>query len=241
VLLVHAPEPLRSAFSVHPILDRLAFGCAMGVTVIAITYSRWGARSGAHLNPALTLAFAALGKIAPRDAFFYVLAQFVGGALGFAAIAALLGRALVAQPVHGIVTRPGAQGSFAAFAGEIAIAFILMIVVLTFSNGPPPIPRFTGVAAGICVATFIAFETPLSGMSLNPARTTASAFVVHDWTSVWIYFTAPIFGMLVAAALYVSLRGRGAVRCGRLNHTGPVRCIFRCGYAFPTVPMPPSQ
>jgi len=119
VLLVHAPEPLRSAFSVHPILDRLAFGCAMGVTVIAITYSRWGARSGAHLNPALTLAFAALGKIAPRDAFFYALAQFVGGALGFAAIAALLGRALVAQPVHGIVTRPGAQGSFAAFAGEM--------------------------------------------------------------------------------------------------------------------------
>ncbi len=241
VLLVRAPEPLRGAMAAHPILGRLAFGSIMGLTVIAITYSRWGARSGAHLNPALTLAFAALGKIAPRDAFFYALAQFAGGALGFAAIAALLGRALVAPPVNGIVTRPGAQGPLVAFAAESAIAFILMIVVLTFSNAPPPISGFTGVAAGICVVAFIAFETPLSGMSLNPARTTASAFVVHDWTSVWVYFTAPIVGTLVAAALYVSLRGRGAVRCARLNHTGPFRCIFRCGYAFPTVPMPPSQ
>jgi len=236
VLLVRAPEPLHGAIAAHPILGRLVFGSAMGLTVVAITYSSWGALSGAHLNPALTLAFAALGKITPRDACFYAVGQFTGGALGLTAIAALAGRALVGPPVNSIVTQPGPQGPLVAFAGEAAIAFILMIVVLTFSNARAPIPRFTGVAAAICVAAFITLEAPLSGMSLNPARTTASALVAQDWTSIWVYFTAPVAGMLVAAAFYVGVSGRSGVRCARLNHTGSFRCIFRCGYDVRTVP-----
>ena len=198
-----------------------------------------GARSGAHLNPALTLAFAWLRKIEPHDAICYALAQFIGGALGFAAIALIAGRTLIAAPVHGIVTRPGAYGPAGAFTGEASIAFILMTVVLTLSNAEPPWPRFTGLAAGCCVAAFVTFEAPLSGMSLNPARTTASALVVNDWTSIWIYFAAPLAGMLAAAAVYIQMRGAGAVRCARLNHRGSARCIFRCGYAVPTLPSAP--
>jgi len=241
VLLARAPEPLRGAIAAHPALGRLLFGSAMGLTVIAITYSPWGARSGAHLNPALTFAFTSLAKIAPGDAFFYTLAQFAGGALGFAALAAVTGRALVAPPVHGIVTRPGSQGAPVAFCGEVAIAFILMTVVLTLSNSRASIARFTGVAGGICVAAFIILETPLSGMSLNPARTTASALIVGDWTAIWVYLTAPVVGMLGAAAFYTRLHSREAVRCARLNHTGLFPCIFRCGYAPATVPAPPER
>jgi aquaporin Z len=162
-----------------------------------------------------------------------VIAQFAGGAVGIALVAWLAGPAFTDPPVHGIVTRPGTHGPLVAFAAEATIAFILMTVVLTVSNAGPRIARFTGVAAAICVATFIVVEAPLSGMSMNPARTTASAVITHDWTDVGIYYTAPLLGMFLAASLYVYRRGRSAVRCARLNHTGPGPCIFRCGYALP--------
>jgi aquaporin Z len=231
IALSRAPEPLASTIAAHPIVGRLIFGVAMGVTAMAIVYSSWGARSGAHLNPSLTLTFAWLGKIEPVDAVGYVIAQFVGGAAGFTVVWLIAGSALTDPPVRGIVTRPGAQGPIVAFAGELTIAFILMTVVLIVSNAEPRIARFTGVAAAICVATFITVEAPISGMSLNPARTTASALIAHDWTDVGIYYTAPLLGMLAAAAIYASRRGGAAVRCARLNHTGTSPCIFRCGYA----------
>ena len=236
VLLARAPEPLHAAFVAYPMLERCLFGCAMGATAMGIVYSRWGARSGAHLNPALTLTFAFLRKIAPADAAAYAIAQFVGGALGLGAIAALAGHAFTDAPVDAIVTRPGPLGPGVAFAAEVAMAFVLMSVILVVSNAAPRVARFTGVAAALCVAAFITFEAPLSGMSLNPARTAASAFVARDATAIWIYFLAPLAGMLAAAALFVRTRGLAAVHCARLNHSERVACIFRCGYGDLTAP-----
>jgi aquaporin Z len=69
-------------------------------------------------------------------------------------------------------------------------------------------------------------EAPLSGMSLNPARTLASALFTRDWTALWIYFTAPPLGMLLAAHLYVCRRGHAAVFCAKLHHQNEQRCIF---------------
>lgn len=228
--LAHVPPPLAVAFGAHPVLRRVISGTLIGLTAMAIVYSRWGARSGAHCNPALTITFAWLGKVAPHDTLGYVIAQFAGGALGLSLIAAFAGSALTGPPVNGIVTHPGPHGPLAAFATEAVLAFVLMSVVLTISNAPPPYSRFTGVAAAICIATFVTIAAPLSGVSLNPARTTASALVAHRWEFVWIYYAAPLAGMLLAAALFVRVRGAGAVRCARLNHTGPFVCIFRCGY-----------
>jgi aquaporin Z len=228
--LSHAPPPLAIALGAHPVLRRIISATLIGLTAMAIVYSRWGARSGAHCNPALTITFTWLGKVAPHDTLGYVIAQFAGGAVGFSLIAAVAGSALTGPPVNGIVTHPGPGGPLVAFATEAVLAFVLMSVVLTVSNARPPYPRFTGVAAAICSATFVTIAAPLSGVSLNPARTTASALVAHRWEFVWIYYTAPLAGMLLAAALFVRLRGAGAVRCARLNHTGPFVCIFRCGY-----------
>jgi aquaporin Z len=115
-----------------------------------------------------------------------------------------------------------------------------MAVVLTVSNARQPYPRLTGLAAALCIVAFVTIEAPLSGTSLNPARTTASALVAQRWEFVWIYFTAPPVGMLCAAALFVRLHGAGAVRCARLNHTGRFPCIFRCGYP-PVRPASPSE
>lgn len=105
-----------------------------------------------------------------------------------------------------------------------------MSVVLIVSNLSKSISRYTGLVAAALIALFITFEAPLSGMSMNPARTLASALQGRDFTDIWVYFTAPPLGMLLAAAAFVTLRGRGAVFCGRFNHTGPHPCIFRCNY-----------
>jgi aquaporin Z len=104
-----------------------------------------------------------------------------------------------------------------------------MIVVLTVSNRPG-LNRFTGLCAGALVASYIVFEAPLSGMSMNAARTVGSAVLAQVWTALWIYFTAPLLGMLAAAQLYMATHGMQRVLCAKLHHDNPQRCIFRCSY-----------
>jgi aquaporin Z len=96
--------------------------------------------------------------------------------------------------------------------------------------------RFTGLFAAALVALYITFEAPISGMSMNPARTFGSAFSAHVWTALWIYFCAPPLGMLLAAEVYVRLRGTKSVLCAKLHHQNSQRCIFRCGYALGNKP-----
>ena len=80
------------------------------------------------------------------------------------------------------------------------------------------------------VMLFITLEAPWSGMSMNPARSFASDFVGMQWQSIWIYFIAPLIGMLAAAEVFVRTRGLHSVICAKLNHSGNGPCIFRCGY-----------
>jgi aquaporin Z len=211
-----------------PFHRRMLMGVAMGSTAVALNYSPWGKQSGAHYNPAVTLTFARLGKIAPFDAVAYVGAQFVGAVLGVL-LAGLIVRGMLADSsVHYAVTRPGSSGVMVAFIAEAVISCILMTVVLTVSNRAN-LARFTGLCAGILVAAFITFEAPLSGMSMNPARTVGSGFWAHDWTALWIYFIAPPLGMLLAAESYVRRQGRAGVFCAKLHHQNEKRCIF-CEY-----------
>src|SRR5438876_948134 len=111
--------------------------------------------------------------------------------------------------------------------GSTAIAFVLMSVVLRVSN-TPHIARYTGLFAGALVATYITLEAPFSGMSMNPARTFGSAFVGHLWTGLWIYFTAPVLAMQLAAMLY--LHSKGVVYCAKYHHYNRHRCIFNCRF-----------
>ena len=222
ILLYHPASP---AFQVLPdeFPRRILMGLAMGLTAIGIIYSSWGKQSGAHLNPAVTLTFFRLGKVAPWDAAFYILAQFVGGVTGVAIVAAFSRRLLAHPSVNYVATLPGAQGAGAALLGEVTISFLLMAVVLTISN-TPKLARFTGLFAGACVAMFITFEAPISGMSMNPARTCASAVWPQLWGSLWIYLLAPPLGMLFAAFVYHALKRR--VGCAKLHHQNDKRCIF---------------
>ncbi len=226
-LLYHPASPAAGTVT-HPLARRGLMGLAMGLTAIGLIYSPWGQRSGAHFNPAVTLTFLRLGRVGRWDAAFYATAQMLGGVLGVG-VATVLSRGLVAhQAVNFAVTVPGPWGAGAAFLGELGISAGLMLVVLTASN-TPRWSRFTGVLAGALVAAYITLEAPLSGMSMNPARTLASAVSADVWTAAWIYLTAPPLGMLLAAELH--RRTRRPVRCAKLHHDNARRCIFRCGYA----------
>jgi aquaporin Z len=204
-------------------------GLAMGATAAALIYSPLGQRSGAHMNPAVTLAFLRLGKIERRDALAYWVAQPLGGLAGVVAATRLLGERFTSAPVRSVATVPGRWGEGAAFAAEAAMAFVLFSVVLGLSNHPRW-RGFTGAAAATLVAVYIAVEAPVSGMSLNPARTFASALPSGIWTGFWIYLAAPVVGILGAAELYRLRRGLAAVRCAKFHHTERHDCIFRCGW-----------
>ena len=228
VLLEYPASPVQQALP-DPVVRRVLIGVAMGLTAISIIYSPLGQRSGAHFNPSVTLTFFRLGKVEPWDAFFYVIAQFVGGVTGVFLAALVLGE-LVADPsVQYAVTVPGMSGAGIAFLAELVISFVLMSMVLRVSN-TPRLARFTGLFAGAMVATYISLEAPYSGMSMNPARTFASAVPAQIWTALWIYFTAPPLGMLLAAELYLRQHGVHQVFCAKLHHHNDKRCIFRCGY-----------
>jgi aquaporin Z len=232
LLLEHPASPLHAALP-DAFLRRALMGCAMGATLIALVYNPLGQRSGAHYNPAFTLTFLRLGKVAPADALLYGAAQFAGAALGVALLGAGLAKALGDPHVQYAATVPGAAGVAAAFAGEVAIAFAQMLLVLVVSN-TRRLNKYTGVFAALGVATYITLEAPISGMSMNPARTLGSALGAGDFTALWLYFAAPLTGMLLAAEAYLRLCGARRVHCAKLHHANAQRCIFRCGFGAAT-------
>jgi aquaporin Z len=203
-------------------------GIAMGLTAIAIIHSRWGKRSGAHMNPAVTLTYLRLGRIRPWDALFFVLAQTLGGTLGVLIVAAAMGHAFTDPPVDYAATIPGVAGAAAAFVAEAIISAGMMLTVLMISSSVA-YARFTGIAAGCLVTLYISVESPLSGMSMNPARTLASAIPSMTWESLWVYLTAPVLGMLAGAQLFLTMRSAQSPACAKLLHPSDVRCIH-CGY-----------
>jgi aquaporin Z len=226
VLLFHPQSPVVAA--VPSLMARsVAMGLAMGATAILNVYSPWGRRSGAHLNPSFTLAFYRLGKVARRDVVGYIAGQFAGAVAG-TGLALVVWRQWLADPaVNFVATVPGPWGAEIAFVAELGISFFLMLMVLLLLSRPR-LARFTGLFCGALVALYITFEAPLSGMSMNPARSFGSAFVARDASGLWIYLTAPVLGMLCAAQLHVLREKKPRPFCAKLHHENATRCIF-CG------------
>jgi aquaporin Z len=212
-----------------PIWRRLLMGASMGVTAVFIIHSPMGKRSGAHFNPAITLTYLRLRKISPPDAFFYVLSQFIGGVFGVGVSALFLGRRLAEPSVMYAETVPGKYGAGAAFAAEAFMAALLMGVVLWTSNRPSLASR-TGYLVGILITFYVLVFAPVSGFSINPARTTASAVFAHVWTAIWLYFTAPVLGMLFSAEVYLRSQGQDRILCAKLHPDPAYECPFLCHY-----------
>jgi len=192
--------PIRENIT-DPMLRRCLIGIMMGCTAIALIYSPWGRRSGAHMNPAVTLAFLFLRKIALWDALAYIIAQIMGAVVAMQIAKSIFPIILSDPAVNFVQTLPGKQGVLVAFIAEYLLAMGMILLVLYSSNASRTAP-YTGIFAGMLVMVYISLEAPLSGMSINPARTLGSAVAALHFNDYWLYLTAPTAGMLSAAMLW---------------------------------------
>jgi aquaporin Z len=180
-------------------------GILMGSTALLIFYSPFTAPSGSHINPAVTITFLRLNKMCRYDAMFYILFQFVGGVLAVYIMAALLGKSLTASPVNYAVTIPGRYGVTSSAIVEYLIAVVTMMMVLFTSNNNR-LKKYTRIFSGCLVCCWVIFAGSVSGFGMNPARSFASAFPAHIYTSFWIYLFIPFAGMLSAAEIFVLMK-----------------------------------
>jgi aquaporin Z len=162
------------------------------------------------------------------DAVYYVASQILGAIIGISIAGLLLGSLLRDPPTTWIVTQPGADGVVVALLAEFVVAFLVMETILV-TGALPSLSRFTGAFVAILVFLFISFESPLSGFSMNPARSLGSAAVSGHWTAFWIYVLAPPLGMLTAVLLKRSLRWAPSSNCAKLVRSSSQRCIH-CGF-----------
>jgi aquaporin Z len=232
-LLQHPASPLRH-YLANSTARRACFGLSIGATIAVLVLTPWGKQSGGHLNPAITFAFYRLGKVRFWDAIFYGVAQFAGATVGVIFATLLLLGAPAHPTIHYAATLPGRYGLGAAFLAEIAISCALMLTVL-FATNHESLSRYTPYLVGVLYVIFITVETPLSGMSMNPARTFGSVFRGRYWHALWIYFLAPPVGMLLAAELFLWVRAGVGPYCAKLHHANDKRCIF-CHHTQTTEP-----
>src|SRR3984957_11747965 len=203
--------------------------CFRLLTAVLIIHSPMGKRSGAHFNPAITLTYLRLGKIGLWDAVFYVLFQFLGGVFGVAVAAAIFGNSLSKPAIEYAVTVPGRYGTLAAFFAELFMAIVLMTVVLLLSNRAH-LAIYVSYSVGVLIALYTFFFAPISGFSINPARTAGSAFFANVWTAGWLYFVAPLLGMFTAAEIYLHIAGDDHVLCAKLHPNSAFACPFLCHF-----------
>jgi aquaporin Z len=204
-------------------------GVAIAVATCWIIRSPFGRRTGAHFNPAITIAYFYLGRVHRWDALCYVASQFTGALAGVFAAHQILGERLSTPPVCYVITTPGYDGSLIAFVAEFALSGLLMGVVL-FATNHRRLARFSPFIVALITVSYYAFCPSLSGFSVNPARSFSSAIFAWIWQGIWVYFVAPCLGMLAAAFIYVSSEGRQEVYCAKVFHDLRSPCPFRCNF-----------
>jgi aquaporin NIP len=171
-----------------------------GLIVMAMIYAV-GDVSGAHLNPAVTVGFWLAGRLRGRWVGPYILSQLTG-----AIIASLLLRAMFSNAAHLGATLP-AGSALQSFALEAVLTGMLMFVILCVSTGPKEIGIVAGIAIGAVIGLEAMFAGPISGASMNPARSLAPALVSGDLHSVWIYVAGPLAGAVGAIPCWQLTRG----------------------------------
>lgn len=177
---------------------RLITGFLFGLVGALIGVSRIGKVSGAHINPAVTIAFLAEGKLALRDAFGYVMAQFGGALLAIPALAAW--GAIGASVQFGATIPAASQPTALAVVGEAAVTFLMVTVIFVLAAHRRTQP-FTPWSMPLLFAVMVWLEAPLSGTSANPARSLAPNLLAGQASVLWIYFVGPITGALAAVGL----------------------------------------
>ena len=182
-------------------ITHVGVGLVFGLVIAAMIYAT-GHLSGAHLNPAVTLGFALARHFPWGRLLGYWLAQ-VAGAL----LAALALRLLLGNVAHLGATQPmGAGGAWQSFGFEAILTFLLMFVIMAVATDTRAVGQAAAIAIGATVGLEALFAGPISGASMNPARSLAPALVSGSWTGLWVYLTAPFLGAALAALAYRWLR-----------------------------------
>jgi MIP family channel proteins len=175
-----------------------------GATVSVLVYSLGGI-SGTHINPAVSLALAASSRFPKSQLGGYLVAQFAGACLASLTLAALF----PAEQVAKIGTTPSVSLA-TAFAVEVAMTFWLMLTVLSVSEGPADKAWSTGLWVGAVVCIEVLVAGPLTGASMNPARSFGPALVNSQWQHLWIYLSATTAGALLALPVWAQLREKSS-------------------------------
>ncbi len=176
-------------------IGHLGIALTFGLIVMAMIYSL-GHISGAHINPAVTIAFAFAKRFPWKDVPIYCLVQIAG-----AICASLLLRAILGSHANMGATLPaGSDGQ--SFVLEILLTFFLMLVVMSVATDVRAVGHAAAIAIGATVALEAIFAGPITGASMNPARSFGPALAGSTWDNQWIYMTAPIIGAAIAALLY---------------------------------------
>lgn len=182
------------------VIGHAGIAMVFGLIVLAMIYT-FGDISGAHLNPAVTLGFAAAGRFPLKEVPIYITAQLAG-----AFAASFILKFLFPENLTLGATLPTGSVS-QSFILEVILTTILMLVILSVSTGSKEKGITAGIAIGAVVALEAMFAGPVSGASMNPARSLAPAIVSGHFQHLWLYLVATILGALIAVPLWIITRG----------------------------------
>ena len=183
-------------------ISRTAAVIAPGAVVMAMIYA-WGPLSGLHINPAVTFAFTARGVFPRAWVVPYWVVQFAGAICAALFLQLMFGN--VAAGGNYPITKPG--GDWRSLVMETVLTAILVSVILNTATGARSIGHNAAIAVGSTVALLGLFASPISGASMNPARTLGPDIVSTDFTGWWVYIIGPVIGAAIAVAIITAVRG----------------------------------
>ncbi|KYC40894.1 hypothetical protein WA1_25075 [Scytonema hofmannii PCC 7110] len=191
-----------------------------------IAISPLGKLSGAHLNPSLSLAFWVQGKMHRHDLIGYIIAQFLGAIIAAMLIVVVWGN--YAASIRNGMTLPGnGYPLWYVFLAEVTITFLLVLSIFIFLSHHQ-LMRWTPLMTWLLVATIVCLEAPISGTSLNPARSIGPALVTLYWKDQWLYCIASPLGAMVAVVAFRLLAmGKLDILTAKLFHVPHYLCIFK--------------
>ena len=182
-------------------LGAVGISLVFGLIIMTMVYAT-GHLSGAHINPAVTIAFTLTRHFAVRDAAAYVAAQLIGAALGALVLLAVW----TDQPAALGATVPSI-GTASAFVYELILTAFLMFVIMAVATDTRAVGAAAAIAIGGTVALDALFGGPVTGASMNPARSFGPALAAGEWSDFWIYVAGPVAGAALGALAYQLVRG----------------------------------
>lgn len=238
VILVVSPASPLAALGLPGWLARGIAGALFGLSGTLVTLSAVGRHSGAHLNPAMTLAFLLERRISASHAAWYVLSQCLGAITGAAVV---LGWGALGVPLRFGATTPAAGLSPAWAVALEALCTVVLVTTVFVFLGTPRLRSFTAWTMGPMYAVMVSLEAPWTGTSTNPARTLGPAVVTGTWQGFWVYLVGPALGALAGVALARVLgRGGRSVEQARISRhpADPGRALSPGAEGSPDRPAP---